>query len=139
MQTFIPHGADFQANAGVLDNKRLGKQRVEGLQILNTLTGVSQGWANHPAVKMWAGHVEALGAYTLEMCNRWISLGYKDTCKDKILTLIGGNPVNYLVPAWLGDPEVAISHQSNLIRKLPEHYGPLWPNVPADLPYKWPI
>ncbi|MDQ1681515.1 MAG: hypothetical protein QOH99_56, partial [Frankiaceae bacterium] len=33
MQTFLPY-ADFGASARVLDDRRLGKQRVETLQIL---------------------------------------------------------------------------------------------------------
>jgi len=139
MQTFVPYGADFEANAGALDMKRLGKQRVEGLQILNTLTGRSNGWKNHPAVKMWLGHTAALGQYTLEICNRWINLGYKDTCKEKVLTIIEDIDDMVILPGWLNDREVAVSHRSNLIRKFPEHYGLIWPDVPADLPYKWPV
>ena len=38
MQTFLPY-ADFPGSAKVLDRKRLGKQRVECCQILNTLLG----------------------------------------------------------------------------------------------------
>ena len=34
MQTFLPY-ADFAQSAKVLDMKRLGKQRVEVLQLLN--------------------------------------------------------------------------------------------------------
>ena len=41
------------------------------------------------------------------------------------------------VPAFLYDSEVILSHRSNLVRKLPTHYGPLWPEVSPDLPYKW--
>ena len=36
MQTFLPF-PDFKMSAQVLDYKRLGKQRVEALQILKTL------------------------------------------------------------------------------------------------------
>lgn len=36
MQTFLPY-ASFAATAAVLDDKRLGKQRVETLQVLQTL------------------------------------------------------------------------------------------------------
>lgn len=36
MQTFLPY-PDFSASARVLDDKRLGKQRVECLQILNAM------------------------------------------------------------------------------------------------------
>ena len=33
MQTFLPY-ENFAASAAVLDNKRLGKQRVETLQVI---------------------------------------------------------------------------------------------------------
>lgn len=39
----------------------------------------------------------------------------------------------------LGNNAFHLSHRSNLIRKLPSHYGPLWPNVPDNLPYIWPV
>jgi hypothetical protein len=41
-------------------------------------------------------------------------------------------------PNWLGDPDFHKSHQSNLIRKFPEHYLQYFKNVPNDLPYIWP-
>ena len=37
MQTFL-HEPDFARNARALDSRRLGKQRVEALQILRALT-----------------------------------------------------------------------------------------------------
>ena len=149
MQTFIPYGSHFAANARVLDRQRLGKQRVEGLQIIRTLLGINDGWANHPAVKMWEGHEEALGYYTIAVCDEWTSRGYKDSCADKIramLPSLEGNirklqPLKLYanVPEWLNDPEITLSHKSNLVRKLPGYYGTVWPNVPDDLPYKWPV
>ncbi|MGI8613947.1 MAG: hypothetical protein ACR2KL_08425 [Nocardioidaceae bacterium] len=42
-------------------------------------------------------------------------------------------------PPWLGDAELHRSHQSNLIRKDPTRYGPLFPGVPDDLPDVWPV
>lgn len=42
-------------------------------------------------------------------------------------------------PSFIGDEEFHRSHQSNLIRKLPEFYRPLFPGVPDDLPYIWPV
>ena len=36
MQTFLPV-ADFVESAKMLDYKRLGKQRVEGMQLLNAM------------------------------------------------------------------------------------------------------
>ena len=141
MQTFIPTGEDFLRTAVILDRQRLGKQRVEGLQILNTLTGRSTGWSNHPAVKMWRGHEESLAHYTLTMCNVWIAKGYKDTIREKIKDMFPTLTPAHLVcpPSWLGEDKVTLSHRSNLIRKKPEYYGLFWPEVQPDLPYVWPV
>lgn len=140
MQTFVPYGRAFRANAAALDMRRLGKQRVEGLQILNTLIGNSYGWVNHPAVKMWDGYEEALAHYTLAICDHWVGMGYRDTCADKVRLLIPGlrSFAKVVMPPWIDDPELTLSHKSNLIRKFPEHYESMWPNVPNSLPYKWP-
>lgn len=43
------------------------------------------------------------------------------------------------IPPWLGMRALHLSHQSNLVRKDPEHYGRLFQNVPGDLPYVWPV
>jgi hypothetical protein len=140
MQTFIPYGRAFSANARVLDRQRLGKQRVEGLQILRTLEGLNHGWANHPAVKMWEGYSEALAKYTSDICDEWTSRGYLDSCKDKVLNLVPlrlGQKI--ALPDWIDDIEIALSHKSNLVRKLPGYYGAVWPNVPDNMPYKWPV
>lgn len=142
MQTFLPY-ADFSESAKVLDRQRLGKQRVETLQIVTALIRPDYGWQNHPAVKMWRGHLPALVRYQAEICNEWIKRGYKDTCFDKTVLLAMGAPEELLdvpEPTWLGDAELHRSHRSNLLRKLPEHYGPLFePNLSGDLPYVWPI
>lgn len=141
MQTFVPYGDDFPRNATVLDRQRLGKQRVEGLQILRTLTGIKDGWKNHPAVRMWRGHEEALAHYTLAMCDEWKARGYKDTCTEQVLAMFPNLIPAHMVltPNWLDDDDLIESHRSNLVRKLPDHYGALWPEVPLDLPYIWPV
>jgi hypothetical protein len=43
------------------------------------------------------------------------------------------------LPPWLGDEAVHRSHQSALVRKGQEHYRPLFPDLPDDLPYVWPV
>ena len=55
MQTFMPY-EDFRKTFECLDYRRLGKQRIEAFQILRCLEGLTSGWKNHPAVKMWRGH-----------------------------------------------------------------------------------
>jgi len=92
MQTFLPY-PNFTKSAAVLDRQRLGKQRVETLQILRALSDSSYGWQNHPAVKMWRGCERALAAYGLLICAEWIDRGYKDTCMKKIMTFVDEDKV----------------------------------------------
>jgi len=99
MQTFLPY-KDFHRSAKVLDNRRLGKQRVEAYQIINTLEGRSSGWKNHPIVKMWEGHEEALKVYYNVICKEWIRRGFKHNMG---FYRIKKKRLSY--PAWLGREE----------------------------------
>ncbi|NBQ63998.1 MAG: cytoplasmic protein [Verrucomicrobia bacterium] len=140
MQTFLPC-ADFRETASVLDYRRLGKQRVEAFQIFRALNGETKGWRNHPAVLMWNGYETALALYAIAICDEWIARGYKDTMKprfQKILEDLAALQEQTTYPSWLGDAAFHESHQSNLIRKFPEHYQHLWPDVPNNLEYVWP-
>lgn len=135
MQTFLPY-ANFYKSAQCLDYKRLGKQRVEAWQILQTLTGQSKGWANHPAVKMWKGYEKVLTIYGVIVCEEWKSRGYKDTLLNRFYAL---DTTNFLIPKWLGDESFHASHRSKLLRKSPGYYGQFgWTESP-DLPYVWPV
>ena len=134
MQTFLPY-ADFAQSAAVLDRARLGKQRVEALQVLRAVTIPTYGWRNHPAAKMWRGYVPLLAEYALAMTDEWIARGYDDSVRDQVVEFTGGELRR---PAWLGDEAFHLSHQSNLVRKDPEFYRPIFPGVPDDLPYVWP-
>ena len=136
MQTFLPHKS-FRQSAHALDNKRLGKQRVECLQILKALTDPKYGWQNHPAVKMWRGHVASLVVYGLAICDEWKRRGFNDTCAEKIAAHMPEGEA-LLPPKWLGNADFHASHRSNLLRKEPEHYRKFnWIDGP-DLPYVWP-
>lgn len=140
MQTFLPY-EDFQETASVLDYRRLGKQRVETWQLIRAINGETKGWANHPAAVMWRGHTAVLASYGLVMCQEWKRRGYTDNMSDRFQELISSSTSQELndMPRWLGRLELHVSHQSNLIRKFPEHYGPLFSGVPDDLPYIWPL
>lgn len=136
MQTFLPYPS-FAASAQVLDRQRLGKQRVEAWQILRTLRGETTGWRNHPAVRMWCGYELALMHYGLQMCAEWRRRGFQDSMQSRFLELTNAYGGAFVEPPWLGDEAFHRSHQSNLVRKLPAHYGPLFPGVPDNLPYVW--
>lgn len=141
MQTFVPR-PDFAASAACLDRQRLGKQRVETLQILKALL-TGSGWVNHPATKMWRGHELALMEYQAATVAEWTRRGYKDTCLEKSLQLVADHLTDGMsrdLPPWWGDERVHRSHRANLLRKLPEHYGPLFESdlEPMD-GYYWPV
>ena len=148
MQTFLPY-ASFEASARVLDPKRLGKQRVEVIQIVRALTVPGYAWSHHPAVLMWKGYEEALGRYGLTMCEVWGELGFGDTCATTIVSDLAAAGISSIrtyeeleqagaLPPWLTDAELQRSHRSALVRKDFGHYGPLFPDVPGDVPYVWP-
>jgi hypothetical protein len=140
MQTFIPSW-DLPTIGRVLDRQRLGKQRVECVQILRSLdsTVPGRGWANHPAVRMWRGHEAFLLEYTSAVCEAWSSRGYRNVkIADHLAHYRARLTGPAVPPAWWGDDRVLVSHRSNLIRKHAEHYQPMWPNVPDNLPYYWP-
>jgi hypothetical protein len=138
MQTFLPY-ADFALSARCLDRQRLGKQRVETLQLLRAISEPAYGWRNHPAAKMWAAHGHALAEYGVAMCDEWLARGYKDTCRDKIIALSERFPADGGSPLWLGDEAIHASHRSNLLRKSPEFYGQFgWTECTED-PYVWPV
>lgn len=143
MQTFLPLPSPAES-AAVLDNRRLGKQRVEAKQILIAL-GVDVGehrgnpqsrWRNHPAVRMWRGFERSLAHYAIAVCEEWRRRGFRDSLLDQFERAsrgaVGGTP------PWLGVESVHESHRSNLLRKSPEFYGQYGWAEPHDLPYVWP-
>jgi hypothetical protein len=148
VQTFLPY-ADFERSARVLDQRRLGKQRVEAIQVVRGLTVSGYGWRHHPAVKMWRGCEEALGRYGLTCAEVWVELGHSDTTAATIVADLAAAGVTTIrtsaelaaagaLPAWLGDEAFHRSHQSSLLRKDPDFYRDRFPGVPDDLPYVWP-
>lgn len=145
MQTFLPYPS-FKRSAAVLDVKRLGKQRVEVLQLLLALSGQKSGWVSHPAAKMWRGHETALAVYGITICAEWLARGYKDTCLEKIVHVAKNftkrdlsTDRRFTRPSWLGVERFHASHRSNLLRKDPTHYGQFGWEESDDLPYYWPV
>jgi hypothetical protein len=149
VQTFLPV-PDFEDAARLLDSPRLGKQRVETLQILRALELPDYGWANHPAVLMWRGRTPALVAYGLAMVKVWQERGFADSTFAQIAEFapeVVGVPqaelaAAGLLPSWVGDEELHRSHRSNLLAKDGAFYRPRFAerfgHEPDDLPYVWP-
>ena len=141
MQVFLPY-ENFQHTARILDDKRLGKQRVEVFQLLTT----TKGWKRHPVYLMWEDYKTVLTTYGIAICDEWIERGFSDSIKDELLHisrkfLYPVTDQNLLkdticYPPWLGDERLHRSHRSNLKRKDPTHYH--FVDVPDDLPYWYP-
>ena len=145
MQTFLISN-DPKETAKVLDSKRLGKQRIESIQIANILLGFqkSNAWKNHPAVLMWKGYEEYLvKVYLKEMMVEWIRRGFKnEKCfqhylklSEKVENEVYNGFKNISKPKWFCN-KLFESHKSNLMRKDPNYY--FWYGIPNNLEYWWP-
>ncbi len=128
--TWVPE-LDFAQTASILDRKRLGAQRGEGLIIVRALSGRygSGAWTNHPAVRMWRGHVRAMCEYGIEVCREWRARGYQDSCLPKYVRFWMDEPGPTRLPEWYGDHEIHECHRRELVRRLPDWYGPIWPET----------
>jgi hypothetical protein len=138
MQTFLPY-SDFVQSAKVLDYRRLGKQRVEAMQLVNSTLKIEAspdtkvGWANHPARTMWSGWLPALKFYHNVVIQEWIDRGYNNNMKMYEL------PDTIEMPSWLGEGSpVHISHRSNLLRKDPVYYSQFGWDESPNIEYYWP-
>lgn len=153
MQTFVPYGPLFHRNAQALDDRRLGKQRVEAWQIFLALTDRNYGWQHHPATKMWAGYEDALLMYGATMCSEWKRRGFQDELMYKFwfqyhrkygVALTYQKPLQYFptvsLPYWLTWAPMVDSHRKNLIRKHPDRYGLFgWDDTGCQsAKYVWP-
>jgi hypothetical protein len=137
MQVFLVY-PDVIKSLEILDNKRLGKQRVEAFQIINAITGRPKldgtpykGWLNHPCSIMFRNHVPFLKMYLNASIDEWVKRGFKNTMNKEIIN----EPVTY--PEWWGNEKFHSSHRANLLKKEPEFYNKYgWSEDPSD-PYVW--
>ena len=142
MQTFLPYKS-FEKSASVLDWRRLGKQRVEGMQIINAIEQKPRkdgkpykGWLNHPATVMWRPYLVALKLYTNVMIQEWIGRGYNNNMElYDVDEMVKDDMVHF--PFWLGNEKFHSSHRANLLRKDYEYYSQFgWTENPES-PYVW--
>jgi chromosome condensin MukBEF complex kleisin-like MukF subunit len=136
VQTFLPY-PNYIRSVQALDNKRLGKQRVEAMQLINILENKTEGkgWRSHPALKMWIGYTNSLKYYCNCCIDEWIRRGFKNTM------------VKYDVdhqnedPWFIGNVEFHRAMRARLIEKNEEFYLPKFPNDKGfnDGKYFWPV
>lgn len=92
---------------------------------------VKLGYVYHPIIPMWFHHIPAL-------------LYYIKVHVDEFTHRGGSNRVNIpldgviVYPPWCSDADFLIRHRSNLIRKSPEWYTPIFPGIVGGMSYFWP-
>lgn len=138
MQIFLPY-PDMRQSLQCLDNKRLGKQRVETYQIISAITKRPKldgtpykGWLNHPCTVMWKDYVPALKLYMNYSIAEWIVRGFKNT-----MSIEQFNEDDVILPPFIGNERFHSSHRANLLKKDHEFYSKYgWGENPKD-PYVW--
>lgn len=123
MNVFLPY-SDFGACVRALDNRRLGKQRVECKQIAlailrreGRLEDSKKGWMNHPAVRVWQGHLSDLFHYYLAARDEWCRRGFKHEMTWEIV----GSPMSD-TPITVG-VEAQVFYRRLLFTKNPTYYA----------------
>lgn len=129
-----------------LDDKRLGKQRLECKQIINLLEEYdrthiipSKGWSSHPAFLSWIGYTNHLKVYFNICVREWINRGFVNNMElyyideslfnivecsfDESKAVYDNSKFNiYSFPYWITFPPFYKSHQAALLRKNPKYY-----------------
>ncbi|CCC82231.1 pyrimidine dimer DNA glycosylase/endonuclease V [Thermoproteus tenax] len=130
MQIFRPY-IDWSRSAGVLDDKRLGKQRVEAKQVilailrrLGVLQDGRRGWLNHPIVLLYYNrgipYIEDLIGFFHATVEEWVRRGHQNNISlDDIESLLSR------VPRAKGTPIThvhEVEYRRVLLLKDPCHY-----------------
>ena len=132
MQTFLPY-PDFIETAKCLDNKRLGKQRVEAMTLVKAITE-GNGWSNHPTAKMWKGYENALQLYFNFIVYEWTDRGYLNT-----LPLFDRDNTTLKFPCWFGNEAFHSSHRAALLAKDYKWYSQFGWREEPQIDYVWPV
>lgn len=126
MQIFLPY-KNFVTSAKMLDDRRLAQQRLDIIEVLNTLANGDGKYINHPVVKAWAGYEDVLAIYGMFVSNEYRSRGFEDELLDVFCTLVdelcGGD---LYMPSWLGDEEFHSKHRKVLLKARPAYYARLF-------------
>ena len=106
MQVFLPY-PDFKKSLESLDDKRLGKQRVETYQLIAGLEGrptktgkpYSKGRVNHPISQMFRDNLPALKQYLNDSIDVWVARDKNNTMQKEVIT------EEIVMPSWFGNEE----------------------------------
>jgi len=97
---------------------------------------VKIGYIYHPALLLWFNYIPALKHYINVHVAECKARGADNSINIESDEYNKGIDPKY--PPWTMDGDFLIRHRSNLIRKKPEYYSKIFPNVPDNLQYFWP-
>lgn len=122
MQTFLPY-KDFRKALETLDDKRLGKQRVEAKQVIDSILlrpkkdgSKRKGYLNHSINNLWRDYIPALQLYYNLSLELWAERGFQNIILKP--ESVDGEVV---MPPWLTD-EFCDKHKQLLLEKKPDFY-----------------
>lgn len=97
MQVFMPYTTIIQS-VRCLDDKRLGKQRIEIKYMLEMMYGM---WPErkHPVVEMWEDYTIFLHTMYCQTVGEWEARGNKNTLPRQLEFIHG----ILIIPPWLED------------------------------------
>jgi hypothetical protein len=151
MQTFLID-KDLQNSSQLLDYRRLGKQRVEAIQVADVLLRKAgllndgkKGWINHVVLSYWYNEegnwLPALLDYTQVTIDEWISRGYKNTIDlTKWRNLVGQYPYLFRFdnPPWAKyADEIILTHRAKLLQKDTVYYMNTFMEHNIAIPFNW--
>lgn len=113
MNVFITNISPLET-AKNLDKRRLFKQIIESIQILDALEGRSEAWRNHPATLQYAEHIDWLKAYSECLLTYREGFTTRANKADKTAQL--------LTPAFHNE-DFFNQMKRRLFTKDPEHYA----------------
>lgn len=162
MNTFLAYPS-FSSSAQVLDDRRLGSQRRECIQLLlalwyperkhydvlwrelgyKTCDPVNKrkaAYINHPCTAMWRGYENALLEYLVACCVEWDIRGHSNERANRFLAVTYTYTVQRtaeVLPPWFGDEDFHSRHRAALLFKDPYWYGQWdWTEEPK-MDYRW--
>ena len=160
VNTFIT-SPSLEKCAKNLDNLRLGKQRVECIQLISFIENTNnKGFKNHPVLIMWKEHVTALKVYCNFMIREFIARGFENTIPiyelDETKIVFYDNIFNeetglteiikpqiekdsIVFPIWFNWNPLILTHQASLLKKNNNYYSKIFEHNPKffKLGYLW--
>lgn len=101
------------------------------------------GSAPAPLQAMWYGYETALAGYAVACAATLVSFGVSTGVRSLALAQTirelrrNGDESEFILPPWIEDVDVLMSHRSNLMRRWPDRYT--FARNPKSMPYLWPV